>query len=575
MQAASVKKKSKSYPSDEATENPQDLDECLQSLVDLFDETFRVSYCLMLCFDDEKNSKLCYRSQATLESENLLNLSYRIVEDYQSILLQGKPIVFYDRNGLFPLFFQYPVQTERIRSLLLVPIIYQHSYLGEIFLYSCDRECQWSENQLELVRLLVERCAIEIVQAQLKRQIQQQKLRQELLWQITQKLNSNLDSKTTIAETLALVGESFQVDRVILFRLERTTSEIEQEWCRNDKIPLLSTLNISVWEESRILTFKQQDKVSLLDNDLNELTGSFANIPILIRGQFFGSLTLQSSVFRRTFTLEEIRTLECIAQQIAIALHNAQTQATLKQLEEYTKNLEAEKQQSEAANQAKSEFLSHINHELRTPLTGILGFARMLKDEIYGSLNPKQQQYTSAIAASGEHLLSLVNDFLDISKIEANREELFIETVAVEDLCLASLSMVESRAREQGLDLRLEICSGVDFCNVDRRRIKQILVNLLSNAIKFTEVGSIALKVQRKENRLEFCVIDTGIGIKKADQEKLFQPFQQINSPLSRKYKGTGLGLTLSRKLAQLHGGDLTLVSEQGKGSCFTLNLPV
>ncbi len=122
----------------------------------------------MLCFDGEKNSKLCYRSQATLVSDNLLDLSYRIVDDYQPILLQGRPIVFYDRDCLFPLFVQHSVKTERIRSLLLVPIIYQDSYLGEIFLYSCDRDRQWSEHQLELVRLLVERCAIEIVQSQLK-----------------------------------------------------------------------------------------------------------------------------------------------------------------------------------------------------------------------------------------------------------------------------------------------------------------------------------------------------------------------------------------------------------------------
>lgn len=575
MQAAPIEKKSKSYSPDKATEDPQGLDERLQSLVNLLNETFEVSYCLMLCFDGEKNSKLCYRSQTTFVSDNLFALSQKIVDDYQPILLQGRPIVFYDRDCLFPLFVQHPVKTERIRSLLLVPIIYQYSYLGEIFLYSCDRDRQWSEHQLELVRLLVEQCAIEIVQFQLKRQIQQQKSRQELLWQIERKLNSNLAPEIAIAETLALVGENFQVDRVVLFRLDEKTSQIEKEWCSSDKIPLLSTLNISLWEELRILTFKKRGKVSQFDCKLNELIVSFANVPIFIKEQLFGCLALQQSISRKTFTLEEINILKSIAEQIAIALYIAQTQETLKKLEERAKNLELEKQQSEAANQAKSEFLSHINHELRTPLTGILGFARMLKDEIYGSLNPKQQQYVSAIAASGEHLLSLVNDFLDIAKIEANREELFLETLPVEDLCIASLSMVESRAREQGLDLRLEICPGVDFCHADRRRIKQILVNLLSNAIKFTEVGSVTLKVQRQENRLEFCVIDTGIGIEPADREKLFQPFQQINNPLSRKHKGTGLGLTLSRKLAQLHNGDITLVSEEGKGSCFTLHLPI
>ena len=571
MQAAPVQTTTKTYSLDESTQDSPSLESRLQHLVNLFNETFGVSYCLMLCFDGDNNSKLCYCSPLkNLESNKLLSLSYEIVDDYQSILLQGKPIAFSEGDRWLSSF-----PSETVRSLLLVPIIYQQSYWGEIFLYSHESDRQWTQNQLELVRLLTDRCAIEIVQVQLERQTQQQKLQQRLIDLINQKLNSNLKLKTILSDTLAAIGKCFQVERAIIFCLEQKTSQIEKEWRSSNKIPLLSTLNISLWDETRVSNFKKQNRVSQFYCKSNAIANSFWNIPIWIRGEFFGSLTLQTSLEKRNFTTEEICTLECIAQQIAIAIQNAKTQEIIKQLEQCASNLEAEKKCSEDANRAKSEFLSHINHELRTPLTGILGFARMLRDEIYGSLNQKQQQYVSAIAASGEHLLSLVNDFLDISKIEAEREELEWENLVVEDLCVASLSIVESKANEQKLDLRLEIDSDIDFCRGDSRRIKQILVNLLSNAIKFTEVGSVTLKVQRHENQLEFCVIDTGIGIKKADQEKLFQPFQQINNHLSRKHKGTGLGLTLSRKLAQLHNGDLNLVSEEGKGSCFTLHLPV
>lgn len=571
MQAAPVQTTTKTYSLDESTQDSPSLESRLQHLMDLFNKTFGVSYCLMLCFDGDKNSKLCYCSPLkNLESNKLLSLSYEIVDDYQSILLQGKPIAFSEGDRWLSSF-----PSETVRSLLLIPIIYQQSYWGEIFLYSHESDRQWTQNQLELVRLLTDRCAIEIVQVQLERQTQQQKLQQRLIDLINQKLNSNLKLKTILSDTLAAIGKCFQVERAIIFRLEQQTSQIAKEWRSSNKIPLLSTLNISLWDETRVSNFKKQNRVSQFYCKSNAIANSFWNIPIWIRGEFFGSLTLQTSLEKRNFTTEEICTLECIAQQIAIAIQNAKTQEIIKQLEQCASNLEAEKKCSEDANRAKSEFLSHINHELRTPLTGILGFARMLRDEIYGSLNQKQQQYVSAIAASGEHLLSLVNDFLDISKIEAEREELEWENLVVEDLCVASLSIVESKANEQKLDLRLEIDSDIDFCRGDSRRIKQILVNLLSNAIKFTEVGSVTLKVQRHENQLEFCVIDTGIGIKKADQEKLFQPFQQINNHLSRKHKGTGLGLTLSRKLAQLHNGDLNLVSEEGKGSCFTLHLPV
>jgi signal transduction histidine kinase len=221
-----------------------------------------------------------------------------------------------------------------------------------------------------------------------------------------------------------------------------------------------------------------------------------------------------------------------------------------------------------------NEYLAHITHELRAPLAGILGFARMLQEQIYGTLTDKQYRYIGAIASSGEHLLSLVNDFQDLSKIEANFEEIFPEKLVVEDVCLASLSIVRARAEEQGLQLDLEIAPAVAFCYADQQRLKQILVNLLSNAVKFTENGSVTLKVQSRDDRLIFSVIDTGIGIPLEEQVKLFQPFQQIPNALSRKHKGTGLGLALSRKLARLHGGDITVISEKGKGSCFTLDLP-
>ena len=304
-------------------------------------------------------------------------------------------------------------------------------------------------------------------------------------------------------------------------------------------------------------------------------SGSLVSVPVSVRGHFFGSLVVRTAS-RRIFTVEEIKVIECIAEQVAIALFYIQSQDCLEKQIETTKTLEAEKQRSEEANRAKSSFLSVMNHELRTPLSGILGFSRMLLDEIYGSLNQKQMQYVSAISESGEYLLELINDLLDISKIEAEKEELFLEKVPVEDICLSSMSLVQERARQGELELTLDMADGVSFCKADQLRLKQILVNLLSNAVKFTEAGgSVTLRVRQNEKIIQFAVIDTGIGIKPEDQHKLFQPFSQINNRLSRKHKGTGLGLALSKKLAQLHGGDITLVSEAGQGSCFTLHLPV
>jgi signal transduction histidine kinase len=385
------------------------------------------------------------------------------------------------------------------------------------------------------------------------------------------------------------VGEGFAVERALILQGKPNQSQIYQAWHRNEPIASELVLHFSLEESSSVLpvsiqcqpqapafhfctyspTNCQSQRIESSPFD------SCLSVPLFLRQEFFGTVTLVSLIPSRTFSLAESQTLEVIAQQIAIAVQNAQTQQRLQKLQQCTQELAEEKQRSEAVNQAKTEFLSHIHHELRTPLTGILGFSRLLKDELYGSLNPKQKQYVSAIATSGEHLLALVNDFLDMSKIEANREELYWETIPAEEVCLGAITMLQSRAAQQGLELRLEVAQNVDFCRGDQRRLKQILVNLLSNALKFTEAGSVTLQVKRQENMLEFSVIDTGIGIKKEDYQKLFQPFQQIQNHLSRKHKGTGLGLTLSRKLAQLHGGDITFASEEGKGSCFTLHLPV
>ncbi len=244
------------------------------------------------------------------------------------------------------------------------------------------------------------------------------------------------------------------------------------------------------------------------------------------------------------------------------------------QLKKRLATLKAEKEQLQAAVDSKEEYFSHLNHELRSPIAAILGFAGMLKDEIYGALNAKQMQYVCAALTTGEHLLDLVNDYLDIAKINANREELYRENLPVEDICQASLAIVQEKARKKGLDLILNIGDNIDFCFADKLRLKQVLVNLLTNAVKFTESGSVTLEVTLDQKMLNFSVIDTGIGISEEDCQKLFQPFQQINNSSNRRNKGTGLGLALSKKLAQLHGGDIVLTSKIGNGSCFCVSIP-
>lgn len=243
--------------------------------------------------------------------------------------------------------------------------------------------------------------------------------------------------------------------------------------------------------------------------------------------------------------------------------------------------LRAAKEAAEAGSRAKSEFLATMSHELRTPLNAILGLSHVLGEGLFGSLNLKQREYVSCINSSGEHLLSLINDILDLSKIEAGKEQLSPAPVLVSDLCEYALAIVREQAWVRGLELSLEIEPGAMFCLADERRMRQMLLNLLSNAIKFTPAGKVSLIVEKRDamdwlglRAIAFRVIDTGIGIEPEKLPLLFEPFRQLDSGLNKQFSGTGLGLALTRRLARLHGGDVTVESIIGEGSEFTLYMP-
>jgi len=225
----------------------------------------------------------------------------------------------------------------------------------------------------------------------------------------------------------------------------------------------------------------------------------------------------------------------------------------------------------------KDEFLANMSHELRTPLNGILTMSESLQEHVYGILNTGQTRAIRDVAECGRHLLALINDILDVAKIEAGKIELETRPISVESLCLASLRMVNDPAHKKRLNVSLEIDAAVDVMSADERRVKQILVNLLSNAVKFTPEGrGIGLKVvgDRLNHQVAFTVWDTGIGISAEEQVRLFKPFSQLDSGLARRYEGTGLGLALVKRLTELHGGRVSVESQPGQGSRFTVTLP-
>ncbi|HET7006106.1 MAG TPA: ATP-binding protein, partial [Candidatus Binatia bacterium] len=288
-------------------------------------------------------------------------------------------------------------------------------------------------------------------------------------------------------------------------------------------------------------------------------------VPLLREDRIIGGLVVRRKATGE-FRPEVIELLKTFATQSVLAIQNARL----------FREIEEKSQQIEAANRHKSEFLANMSHELRTPLNAIIGFSEVLQERLFGELNDKQAEYTDDILTSGRHLLSLINEILDLSKVEAGRMEL--ETAPF-DLPLAidnARTFVRERAANHGIALEVKVDERVGDYVGDERKIKQILLNLLSNAVKFTpEGGRITINARPINGAIEISVTDTGIGIAEEDQPKVFEEFRQVGGDYAHKVEGTGLGLTLAKKFVELHGGRIWVESELGKGSTFVFTLPI
>ncbi|TKJ45035.1 hypothetical protein CEE34_10515 [Candidatus Aerophobetes bacterium Ae_b3a] len=234
------------------------------------------------------------------------------------------------------------------------------------------------------------------------------------------------------------------------------------------------------------------------------------------------------------------------------------------------------KQAAEAANVAKSDFLANMSHELRTPLNSVIGFSQVIMAGMVGPVNDKQREHLNNILESGRYLLSLINDILDLSKVEAGEMEIDVSRFSIKDLLAASLTMFRQRAQKHSITLEMDVSGNIQDIVADERKTKQIMFNLLSNATKFTQDGgSVGIVARKKESELQITVWDTGIGIKKSDLGRLFQPFRQLESSLIKKAPGTGLGLNITKKFVELQGGRIWIESKEGKGSKFTFTIPL
>jgi signal transduction histidine kinase len=287
-------------------------------------------------------------------------------------------------------------------------------------------------------------------------------------------------------------------------------------------------------------------------------------VPLMREGTAIGVLNIGRSA-PRPFTAQQIELAETFADQAVIAIENVRL----------FDEIQDKSRQLEEASQHKSQFLANMSHELRTPLNAILGYTELMADGAYGEPSEKMLGILKRLEANGKHLLGLINDVLDLSKIEAGQLVLELSDYCVQDIAQTVRSTLEPLATDKKLAFKLELAPELPPGHGDGRRLTQVLINLVGNAIKFTDAGEVAIKAEANDGSFHVSVCDTGPGISAADQAKLFQEFQQADNAITKKKGGTGLGLAISKRIIEMHGGKIWVESKPGQGSTFTFTLPV
>jgi signal transduction histidine kinase len=315
-----------------------------------------------------------------------------------------------------------------------------------------------------------------------------------------------------------------------------------------------------------VVHFASLDQVPMVGRSAFETFGIKAAIgaPMLWEGKGIGAIWVARD-YAAPFSDKEIALLRTFADQAVIAIQNARL---FREIAEKSRQLEI-------ANQHKSAFLASMSHELRTPLNAIIGFSEVLLARLFGELNEKQDDYLKDIHTSGKHLLALINDVLDLSKVEAGRMDLELAIFDIGASVADAMTLIRERATKHGIAQNLDVAPEIGTVHADERKVKQILLNLLSNAVKFTpDGGRIDVRVVRADGGVTVSVKDTGIGIAPEDQQAVFEEFRQVGNNYTSKAEGTGLGLALTKRFVELHGGRIWLESTPGQGSTFYFTIP-
>nr|WP_256366807.1 CheR family methyltransferase [Anabaena sp. UHCC 0204] len=551
------------------------------------------------------------RLRALMNSSQTILFSCQPTGDYRAtfisqnvqFILGYPPQVFLEESGFW---YDYIHPEDRDRVLTGLSLLESdNTYSLEYRLRCADDSYRWffaqlrlmrdqEDNPLECVGYLVDISDRKAAEKILEQQVQ----RERLLKQITDEIRQSLEPQKIFETSANRIGEAFGVDRCLLHTYEIEPTEhlpVVAEYLSGEVSSIKGLLG-PIAGNSQINQLLEQDTAIAIDDvftdplvlsatEICQQIGlkSILAIRTSYQGKANGLICLHQCNYQRHWITEDIGLLEAVAAQVGIAIAHAKLlqQAEQRQIELAEQNLalEAATEKAQAASRTKSEFLANMSHEIRTPMNAILGFSELLQNLVSDDL---AQSYLQAIQTNGRTLLTLINDILDLSKVEAGKLKLNYESVNFPLLLQDIQQMFLQRAREKGLYLNLQIDDKIPAeIYIDEVRLRQIFVNIVGNAIKFTEKGGIIIGVNSHINpsienqaHIEIAISDTGIGISPRDQTLIFDAFRQSQGQSNRKYGGTGLGLTISRRLTQMMGGTVEVISELENGSIFTLIFP-
>ncbi|HEY9616292.1 MAG TPA: response regulator [Microcoleaceae cyanobacterium] len=517
---------------------------------------------------------------------------------------------------------------EHLQTQVISPLLAHGRYETEVacraksgaLIYVHLRLSLWRDQQGHILRMIgVSHDITDRKQAEAE--IEQKLKQQQALGAIVQRIRESLDLNAILTTVTQQVKDALHSDRVIVFQLfpdgrsciveEAVSNEFtklkDQHWdgeiwsqeildCYWQGHPrIISDVVQDIWTDC-LAEYSTQGHIQskIVAPILQEISSGENHrwVAPWKTNKLWGILVAHACQEKRVWQESEAQLLQQIANQLAVAIQQAslveQLQQEQQQLSERNHQLAISNEELARMTRLKDEFLANMSHELRTPLNAILGMTEGLLDTVFGDVNQKQIKALKTVERSGSHLLELINDILDVAKIESGQLELDCSSTSIALLCQSSLSLIKQQALKKQIQLEINLEPNLPQLYIDERRIRQVLINLLANAVKFTlEGGRVKLEVSYQQGAvgtdselgicqdwLHIAITDTGIGIASKDISKLFQPFIQIDSALNRNYEGTGLGLALVKRLVELHGGYVSVTSQVGVGSCFTIALP-